>query len=72
MAEKLLRKGQSVYAADGTYLGRMLQCDARFMVIGNSRWKPDHWIIPNEEVAAAADEVVILRGVPGALRPETE
>jgi hypothetical protein len=32
MAEKLLRKGQSVYAADGTYLGRLLHYDPRFMV----------------------------------------
>ncbi len=71
MAEKLLRKGQRVYAADGTFLGRLLQCDARFMVIGRSRWKPDHWIIGNEEVAAFAADVVILRSVPSALRPET-
>jgi hypothetical protein len=70
MAEKLLRRGQTIYAADGTYLGRMLQCDARFMVIGNSRWKPDHWIIPNEEVAAASGNAVILRSLPDAIRPE--
>jgi hypothetical protein len=71
MAEKLLHKGQSVYAADGTYLGLLLQCDARFMVVGSRRWGPDHWIVPNEEVAAAAPDIVILRTIPAALHLET-
>lgn len=71
MAEKLLRTGQAVYAADGTYLGRLLQCDARFMVIGKSRWRPDHWLVANEDVAATDHDAVILRTLPDSIRPET-
>jgi hypothetical protein len=71
MAEELLRKGQPVYAADGTYLGRLLQRDAQFMVIGKSRWRPDHVLVADEEVAAVSSDAVLLRSLPERILPET-
>ena len=69
--ENHVRRGQTVYAADGTYLGGVLQCDSRFVVIGRSRFTSDHVVVPIEEVAASASDVLILRDLPGAIRPET-
>ena len=69
--ENDVRRGQTVYAADGTYLGGVLQCDSRVVVIGRSRFTCDHVVVPVEEVAASASDVLILRDLPEAIRPET-
>jgi hypothetical protein len=69
--ESIVRKGQTVYAADGTYLGGVLQFDSSFIVVGRSRWTSDHVIIPVEEVAASESNLLILRDLPDAVRSET-
>jgi hypothetical protein len=69
--ENIVRKGQTVYAADGTLLGGVLQCDSHFLVVGRSRWTSDHFVIPVEEVAASGSNLLILRALPEDMRPET-
>ncbi|HEX9288734.1 MAG TPA: hypothetical protein VF904_04345 [Anaeromyxobacteraceae bacterium] len=71
MAEKLQRSGAAVYAADGTYLGRQLQCDHSFMVIAKSWWRLDFFVVPLEEVAEVGAASVTLRCLADDVRPET-
>lgn len=69
--ESIARRGQTVYAADGTHMGSVLQCDSRFIVIARSRWTSDHLVVALEEVAASGSDLLILRDLADALRPET-
>ncbi len=69
--ENIARRGQTVYAADGTHMGSVLQCDSRFIVIARSRWTSDHLVVAMEEVAASGSDLLILRDLADALRLET-
>jgi hypothetical protein len=71
MMTPTVRKSQTVYAADGTCLGRVLQCDSHFVVIGRGRLTSDHIVVPLEEVAASGSDVLFLRALPSAVLPET-
>jgi hypothetical protein len=69
--QKIVRRGQAVYAGDGQHLGAVLQCDSRIMIIGRSRWASDHFVVPVEEVAASGPDLVILSALMDSVRPET-
>ena len=71
MAEKLQRNGAAVYAADGTYLGRQLQCDHGCMVIAKSWWRLDFFIVPVEDIAEVGEGSLTLRCLANDVRPET-
>lgn len=71
MAVLLVDKGQAVYSADGAYVGRVLQCDASLVVVGESRWALDHYLLSRDDVAASNARIAILRMPRADVRPES-
>lgn len=67
----LQRGGITVYAADRTYLGRLLRRDDRFLVVATSWWRLDFLVVPYEEVAAVRRSTLVLRCLADGVRLET-